>query len=517
MFDLSRSRFVFGRSVKFSGTIHVPPSGGADQVAQEVLGSLLVSLTLWSLSHKCFDSTKGLLSFWFVYATDASGSSYPLVVGHWSLWKSCMVHLYTGWWHACTKKMMQQAFRPYLVQNLDTSDYDELVRVTGVDPFTVEKRRKEEGLFCLSADWFRFALESIGSFTFDDIFAECKNHDCKKGDMQQLFSISTYKLVFRNMQSKVSAAAIRGIHPKARSTYDDLSFNFGVPCSRAQLEMLHSVNRYWNGCSLPISHFRSLFETDEHAPVLSYETLRAEFGGGPKDDSKNRPHADRNYRRNEDRNLEHKYRKARGLPEARKGRPRNTPECKEAQNKIQQYRKLNRRVRSKRKHASNDDDDENAAPHVKRPRVKAFIPTKDGRRVPLRHTLLQPAWTTMQPVVAKVLKSAPPPPPPPAPYMMVPVFPSCVPVAPPALRVKALASSSSASACASASPETPAQQFAELLRAQPEVCPSEEEEAEFSGDSSDEASEWESKVSPIRALYTVANQAELRESLMSLK
>lgn len=559
VFDQPRSRFLFGRSVRFAGTLNVPPVPHADQVAEDVVGNLLVSLTLWSLAHKCFDTTKGLVSFWFVNATDATGISYPLMVGHWSLWKTCMVQLYTGWWHACTKPMMQQAFRPYVVQNLELADYDELVKVTGVDPFTTEKRRKEEGLFCISAHWFRYAVEAIGAFTFDDLFTECKNHQCKKQDMQQVFNISTYKMVHRSPQAKVSAAAIRGINPKGASTYDELSFNFGVPCSRAQLELLHSVPRNWYNTNLPLVHFRSLFDTADTEPVLTYAQLQTSFRGGPKDDSKVRPHADRNFARARDRKLEASYRRARGLPKARKGRPRKTPESRDAQLKIQKFRELNKRRRRKKKKKRDDEDEEvDSVPVLKRPRVKAYIPTKDGRRVPLTHTMAPSKWGLMRPVVAKVLKSAPlplssvqvpavVPPSVKVPAIKVPAIkvPAVVPpsvtfpaVVPHSVKVPLVTNGptivpygmgdllNATIPVAFPATEAPSVQnakvvvqkrFTALLQTHEVMCPSDDEWSEFQGESSDEnESEWETTVAPPNPLYTSKHQAGIRKSLLSL-
>ena len=530
----SRSqKYTFGRSVTLSSTLHVPPAGSRDVVAGQVLTNLLVSLTLWSLAHKCFDTRRGIVAFWFINATDATGQTYPLVVGHWSLWKSCMVQLYTGFWNACTKPMLRQSFLPFIVKDIDVEDYDVLVRTTGVDPFTTDKRRKEEGLFCLSADFFRLALEEIGNFTFEELFTFCKGHECTKDNMQQMFQISAYKLVHHMMQSKVSAAAIRGLYPRdrKRNMYDDLSFNFGVPCSDEQLAMLHAVTHSWypdvDARPSTICHFSSFFDTAETEPVLPFEQLRAMYALGPKDDSKLRPHACRNFARRRDRKLEENYCQARGIRKPKRGRPPKTLAAQEARRKIQSFRDLNKRHRRKKprnykSNQSTQDQEQSLENHMSRKRlkVKAFMPTADGKRVPLRTpAVFVPGL--FKPVMATVLKSQPLTP------SLPPVSthgPIIVPSVCPNLALPPYGSGvgSLLDGVMPAIPLNPVipeePNFAFQLASIDPKYPSDEEDEdeEFQGDSEDnDDTNWLANTAS-HPMYTDANQHAMRASLLNL-
>lgn len=296
-FDLAGtfgSAGTFGPVIKVSTNVTVPHVNDTEaDVRKQLESNGVLSLILWTILHRSFNTKTGNVSAFFATMQTPDGSQHPVVVGHWSLWQRVCMHCYRCFntrnkdLVGVNKRDMRNTFSAFIVHGLSTADICMFRRVTGADPMA-KTRARCHSHFVMSAYWFRHVANILSSiYSEDDLLGSdvdrdvfCKDDEFTTDTLRNFrdLNVSTYQVV-HTQQSKFSASAHFGAPDKY---YDDLTPSFGVEWSKDQLKRLWDCMSFF-GDGHRHMHRTSFYSVINHPIRTRREIVQSMPNGVPDD------------------------------------------------------------------------------------------------------------------------------------------------------------------------------------------------------------------------------------------
>ena len=322
--NLTEPKEKFGRPIRFNYSGFIIPYSYNRKISdeediknfQEIQDQLkrdsILSTIIFTLLRKAFNTSNGKVGLFFANIYNSTGS-YPVVVGHWSLWQRICMHLYSSFSPRSSdafgvrKCDFKSSFANIIGKNFHADDINKLRIVTGADPMT-PSRVINDSHFVISAYWLQYAslalsqVEVIEELIHDHPSDDAINVFCTDDTLTvqglgdyKTFDVSAFLLI-RTQQSKFSAMAHFGNRSfEVNSVFDDLTPSFGVPWSKDQLIQLSSVMEFFmEKKSVQIGHFESFYKTNND-PLRSRHQIMESLPNGVLDDSKLRHTTNHNY------------------------------------------------------------------------------------------------------------------------------------------------------------------------------------------------------------------------------
>lgn len=300
----------FGPNVRIQiGNIFVP-FHSAPPTQEHVISTLkkdsLLTLILHTAFYRCTDTTTGKVLLHPATLCNSTGT-YPVFVGHYSVLQRVLIQLFAGFTrnrvNHVNKEQIASTLEPLTARGLSRADMDGFRALTGTAAMPLA-RQLTEGHFVISANFVCAAANALRCFHFieevlqpdaktnkEDIFCTDRRVNIEwlkiysRPDGKDL-EISAHKMC-HTVQSKVTEWVWM---PRKDPAYTELTHQFGLPLSDAQLASWAHVRRMLN--NLPetpaVSHQANLFDVSK-APVKTRAEILAAHPDGIANDAHLRP------------------------------------------------------------------------------------------------------------------------------------------------------------------------------------------------------------------------------------
>lgn len=292
-----------------------------EDVEKALRADALVSLVMWTMLFKCFNTENGNVALFFTNVQTPQ-AVYPMMVGHWSLWQRVMIQCYTGFTRKYRKKHMQTAFGLFVVTNrFSKKKFTALRRVTGAEAMT-EPRILDQGHFLMSFDLFRKIAMILQHHTVETLLSKtqatgdgwCKDTYVTIEDLKEYknMNVSSYSMS-KAPQSKFCGDAYFPTGGIVDTVYDALTPSFGIPWSDAQIDRLNRYLGYEDR-----RHFHTFYT--RAGPPDTMDMIRATIKFR-KDDRHLRPSSNHGFQQRKDQKALEKVFSANNLKLPGRGRP----------------------------------------------------------------------------------------------------------------------------------------------------------------------------------------------------
>jgi hypothetical protein len=297
-----------------SDVTDIQNSDALKEVTLQLQNDPLLSLIIWTILHRCFDTKNGRVGIFFATLYN-SEDCYPVAVGHWSLWQRIMIQCYSVFTRGgIYKKDFKKSLDHLVCKDLSVDDILHLRAVSGATPMAAS-RVQREGHFVISAFWIRHAAKVLRRV--ETVFellpspgnpnAFCQNdHNgilTVRGLKQfENLQVSSFLMV-KCQQSKFEALSHFGRRPD--SVYLPVTPSFGVSWSLEQLDLLVGMRRFMSyrteSFVIQPSHCSTFYNLSDSA-VETDTIIRARCDSQPgvEDDIKRRPETDHNFAQRRD-------------------------------------------------------------------------------------------------------------------------------------------------------------------------------------------------------------------------
>lgn len=322
-----------------------------EDVEKALRADALVSLVMWTMLFKCFNTETGKVALFFTNVRTPR-ATYPMMVGHWSLWQRVMIQCYTGCTRKYRKEHMQSAFGLFVVaNNFSKKKFAVLRRTTGAEAMT-KPRILEQGHFLISFDLFQKMAMVLKNHTVETLLSKnktsndgwCKDTCITIEDLKEYenMNVSSYKMS-KTPQSKFRGDAYFPTGGLRDPVYDSLTPSFGIPWSTAQIERL---NRYL-GYEDP-RHFHTFYT--RAGPPEPMDVIRAKITYR-EDDRHLRPPSNHGFQQKKDKKALEKVFKENNLSLPGRGRPSGSIKAivKKKQLELEQIQIERRKRKNKKK------------------------------------------------------------------------------------------------------------------------------------------------------------------------
>ena len=291
----------FGPVITLKIINHVVPFHGSaaseDAVRSLLKGNSLLSLCLHTIFHRGMNTTNGKVMLFPATLVNSQGS-WEVYLSMWTLVRSIMVQLYTGFTRSdFVKPVIQAAFGDVMITGLCRDDLFQMTALTGSVAMT-HGRVLTEGHFAMSADFVMAAAEILKSYTIEtliyedndtpenaNIFCTDRRVTIEKLKDYKDNGISASRL-FRAPQSKYKDwTAFRALPP----SFTESTPAFGLPYWDSLLEHWKDVRESSSKrTGLTLCHLRDMY-TSSPGPVQTRAQVFAAHPEGVPDDSVMRP------------------------------------------------------------------------------------------------------------------------------------------------------------------------------------------------------------------------------------
>lgn len=376
--------FEFGKVIRtryagFDVPYHMPADykpetdhEGLERIAEVLRNNSLAALVFFTMLRRVFNTKTGQVSMAFATLVNSTGA-YPVVIGHWNLWQRICAQCYSAFNPRTkgstdfAKRDMKLALSSFIAE-LHPEDLVVLGERTGATPMT-ETRVKSESHFVMSAYLIYGVAHALSNvLTVEQLLCPkpgIPNGWCKDQratvyglKMYKEFNVSSYLMV-KLSQSKFTAAAHFPIGGVRNALYTDTTPSFGVEWSRAQLEELRSVVRFFSRGRVDTArHCESWFSALPAEPLRTREEILASMPIPPGEtvgipnDSYRRAVKDRNFSTTRDQENVNEILQKLNMRRAGRGRPPRHQVGRAAVTKqllSQLHKDRHRRVINKRK------------------------------------------------------------------------------------------------------------------------------------------------------------------------
>ena len=312
----------FGQVVDLKHPLNAPAVACDEGSVRDYLQAhAFLTLTLYSLLTKAYDTTTGRMAVFFGSLRTVRGEVIPVAVGHYSLWHRIMMHLYTGVSRVFLIGVIQNDVRA-LRYSLKYEDLMSVLRLTGSDIPVNRGRMMNHSLFVMPAAWLRTATKLMQPITrgFNDyvqevtaLLAWCPLWTAPTGTPLTVETLKQFKNLsasdIRNvMHSCHAGAAFRLAHEQEFSEYyNEFTPSFGIEWSQDQLQLLVGVRNWWwhRAFDDPVTtahHQDSFFVlAPPTTPLRTCSELFVRYPRGLLDDGDRRDKTDPDYNRKKDR------------------------------------------------------------------------------------------------------------------------------------------------------------------------------------------------------------------------
>jgi len=365
--------YAFGRVITttyrgFTIPYHQNHNEHDEKIAQQVANTLkndsILSLILFTVLRRCFNTANGQVAMFFATLTNSQGS-YPVVIGHYNLWQRICMNCYSAFSPRSSgdsgirKDSIRLALANFVSPNMHNVDLEKLSERTGADKMPTS-RIANHSHFIMSIYFIRYAASALYDVkSVDRLLCSrtgladgwCVDQRLTRYGLKDYmnFHVSSYKIV-NTQQSKFKARS-HFFDIKRDPIFSDETPSFGVEWSDKQLSELNTVRSFLTfpftkSRKLPSSsHCGSFYEILDN-PIRSREEILASMPDGVDDDRHLRQTIARNFSSKRDQEMANFFVQKAGLPKPKPGRPLST--CKLAAHAKRELVKCGQEIRAKR-------------------------------------------------------------------------------------------------------------------------------------------------------------------------